>query len=579
MQRLITLGCLLVLSGSAWSEASPTTGSKPLKLDRSAILRELRDVSLAGMDRRLGPDYASYHKQGPQEKFPDIWMPEVKGGEPGRRWEIGGPWVKEAGDFSSTQGQILYVPEQGIGVDRVTIIEWSNGCFSERPEPPWNCGSRPDPTSEKWQAALANTSGVPLGAARGMGGWSNCGVILFPSGLLATAGTVTAKATDPVFQFPKHKLPTAVSVSNKNEFALVTVVDTDAMKGQVAVLALESHATHFPHEWQDEHTAMLPNVGLLANIKLLGYVDLPGIAFPTGVCAVGNRCPNRLNGPDGNAGMLSQYDLAKQASRDVFNTGSNADYSSRAGFAVVISKYENKVAFLDLQPLFERVRTMYFTTEQNYQKTRDSGPGPQQWPPTFEADPSWRPPVVAVLDQADPSAVIASLEGGKKARAIVASRNGQVRIYGVGGLATEAPATAQHIQCLSTVQVGRNPVCLAYQKFSSDTFIAVARGDRELAWIKVGEQEAQVIRRLRDARLLDPVQVEVSDTHGIETSLLTVADFKGRKIINYRYSELVFATQGGARFGMGPQGKDPFECGGIMEFPGAPFCISATNVN
>ena len=39
---------------------------------------------------------------------------------------------------------------------------------------------------------------------------------------------------------------------------------------------------------------------------------------------------------------------------------------------------------------------------------------------------------------------------------------------------------------------------------------------------------AQVIRRLRDARLLDPVFVEVADTHGIETPLLTVADFKGR---------------------------------------------------
>ena len=84
---------------------------------------------------------------------------------------------------------------------------------------------------------------------------------------------------------------------------------------------------------------------------------------------------------------------------------------------------------------------------------------------------------------------------------------------------------------------------------------------------------------MRDKRLLDPVFVEVSDTHGIETSLLTVADFKGRKILNYRYSRVVFATQGGAKFGMGPEGKDDFECGGILEFPGAPFCISATNVN
>lgn len=88
-----------------------------------------------------------------------------------------------------------------------------------------------------------------------------------------------------------------------------------------------------------------------------------------------------------------------------------------------------------------------------------------------------------------------------------------------------------------------------------------------------------MIRRLRDARLLDPVFVEVPDTHGIETSLLTVADFKGRQIINYRYSPVVFATQGGAKFGMGPEGKDEFEFGGVLAFPGAPFCLSATNVN
>ena len=42
-----------------------------------------------------------------------------------------------------------------------------------------------------------------------------------------------------------------------------------------------------------------------------------------------------------------------------------------------------------------------------------------------------------------------------------------------------------------------------------------------------------------------------------------------------------FATniQGGAKFGMGPEGKDDFECGGLLEFPGSPFCVSATNVN
>jgi hypothetical protein len=73
--------------------------------------------------------------------------------------------------------------------------------------------------------------------------------------------------------------------------------------------------------------------------------------------------------------------------------------------------------------------------------------------------------------------------------------------------------------------------------------------------------------------------VEVSDTHGIETALISVTDFKGRQLLNYRYSQLVWATQGGQKFGMGAEGKDKFECGGTLDFPGEPFCISASNVN
>jgi hypothetical protein len=183
------------------------------------------------------------------------------------------------------------------------------------------------------------------------------------------------------------------------------------------------------------------------------------------------------------------------------------------------------------------------------------------------------------MEQPQPTAVLASMSGGPKARAFVASLSGEIRVYKVGGLATEAPAAAAEIAVAATVETGRNPVCLAYQKYSSDKILAVSRGDREIAWIQYSEREAQVVKRLRDARLLDPVHVEVADTHGIETSILTVADFKGRKILNYRYGELHLATQGGARFGMGATGKDEFECGGFLEFPGSPFCVSATNVN
>ena len=76
-----------------------------------------------------------------------------------------------------------------------------------------------------------------------------------------------------------------------------------------------------------------------------------------------------------------------------------------------------------------------------------------------------------------------------------------------------------------------------------------------MAWINYAGKQPRVIRRLRDARMLDPVFVEVSDTHGIETSLLTAADFAGRKIVNYRYSRVIFATQGGAKFEHGSRRK------------------------
>ena len=113
-----------------------------------------------------------------------------------------------------------------------------------------------------------------------------------------------------------------------------------------------------------------------------------------------------------------------------------------------------EAAFVDLQPLFERVREMYFTTAENYRKTRDAGLDPKQWPYAFATDPSWKPPIVKVIDVAEPTAVIASMSGGEKARAFVASLDGTVGVYRVGGLATDAPSAAGDIK-----RVGEVPLC------------------------------------------------------------------------------------------------------------------------
>ncbi|HEX2855260.1 MAG TPA: hypothetical protein VHO24_18640 [Opitutaceae bacterium] len=594
-KRAVILFLILGLAGTAW--AGPAD-----KIYSAAVLRELTDVSIAGINKRLGPDYAACHPGGVTETFPEIYLapskklPPEAGQEATREWQLGGPYRQDSGDYSSTQGQVIYMadrplamegepkmPNDGIGVDRVTIIEMSHHCFTEKPQAPWwGDGFRPDPTTKRWiDVAGADKIGRPIATARGMGNWANCGLTLFSSGFVGVAGTVTAHHTNPTFQFPKTKVPTAISITNKNEMALVTVIDTETMKGQVAVFALSVNGkvTAMPHEWGDEH-AMLPNVASFVGIKLLGYVDLPGLDLPTGICAVGNRIGGRVNGRDGNAGMLSEYNLSVQSDRDQFYTGHNKEYTCTAGFAVVISKHEAKVAFLDLQPLFTEVRNAYFTTEENFQKTRNRGSAPDQWPYTFEFYPAWKPVVVKVLDVPHPTAVLATMSWGEGNRAFVASVDGTLTTYQLGGLSTEAPADPNAIVATGTGKIGRNPTQLLYDKYGTAHFLAVCRGDREIDWVNLAAGDRAVVsRRLRDSRLIDPVYAEVSDTHGIETPILTVADYNGRKILNYRYGTLTFATQGGEKFGMGPAGTDEFECGGILEFPGHPFGVSATNVN
>lgn len=550
-----------------------------LAIDRAALRGELQDFSASAMNRRLGPDYAFFHTNS-VETFPEIWLAPTKQDPGGRPYQIGGPWTSDAGAYSSTQGQVLYAPDEGVfGADRINVLEWANGCFSERPEPPWWGGFRPDPTSAKWIAAAKGNLGVPIAIARAQGSWANCGVVVFSSGLVAAAGTSTASGTYPTWQLPKEKVPTAVAVTSKSEFALVTVTDTKRRRGQLAVFALQGGGdASFVHDWQDKYPCA-PSTAWLSGMKLLGYVNLPGIEFPGAITATGNDEARWVFNPDGNVGMLNAWDLSKQSSRDSFRKGRNAGFASTAGYAVVISRHENKAAFIDLQPLFKRVNDLFFTTPQNFLKTRQRGLAPSQWPYTFAFNTTWKPRVAAVIDVPEPTAALAGLGRGDKARAFIASLDGTVGVYSVGGLATTASASASDIVRIGETRVGRNPTCLAPQKYVADTVIAVSRGDREIAWVKQDAQGTRVTKRLRDARLIDPVHVEMSDTHGIDVSLITVADFHGRKIVNYRFSPVTFSMQGGAVFGMGPNGNDEFECGGVLEFPGAPFCISATNLN
>ena len=242
--------------------------------------------------------------------------------------------------------------------------------------------------------------------------------------------------------------------------------------------------TKFMHDWPDVYPC-LPNVAFLTHMKILGYIDLPGIEFPTGVTAVGNHEGGRVNGLDGHAG-ITRSRFGQAAVRDMFYKGGNAGYSSTAGFAVVIGKYESKAAFLDLQALFQRAREMSYTSEENFQKTRIRN-GSQTMAFLFRGGS------IVETERSEGHRCARAYGGHRqyvrwKRRPYIASRDGKVGLYKLGGLATEAIADPEAIQRVSEVQVGRNPTWLAYQKYSMDTVVAVSRGDREIAWIRKTSQ-------------------------------------------------------------------------------------------
>ncbi len=544
----------------------------------NAGLKDLTDVSVAGWNHRLGPDYAAANLFAADRKKPPLLYQPPPKFCPGARnakgmtFEVGGPPTKEAGDFSSTQAQVLYATDSGAsGLDRVLILDMENKCFSEKPEPPWWGGFRPEPAVQEWREKHGVSPGGPVGISRGLGTWSNHAIIVFRNGLVATAGTATSQGTHPVFQFPADKVPTAVCVTPRNEMALITVFDTKQRMGQLAVLALESFAPNFAHDWHQRYP-LLPSVASYSDMKLLGYVDLP-IKLPSSVSGGGNAGGGWLHSSGGQNALPKDLDLAHPDTRASFIKGNNDGWMSSSGFAVVLSKTEQKAVFVDLKPLFSGVKQAYCGSNESWLKTRDLGPKPKQWPWTFDAEPSLKPSVIGEVDVAMPVSVFARTTGGENARAFIGCQDGTLISFKVD---------AAGIKEAGRMTVGKNPVWIAAKgnHGGGDTgFIVVSRGDRALQWVKFSKDQGTIVRELRDERMIDPVYAEIADTHGIETQIVSVADFKGRKILNYRCSPVVFATTGGARFGCGAKGDEEFECGGVMMFPGNPIAVCGSNVN
>ena len=501
----------------------------------------------------------------------------------------------------------------GTGVMDIQVSGYQYNSFAQTPQISWTIAGTQGGALDSLNAAaysragLASGSPVAVGRCAGRDGFCNESLVVYQNGLIGTLGNNTANNQTTV-KLPANKVPTGIAVTNNSEFALVTVWDTTALKGQVAVVSLaglcngcDPYNSSGYYDWWHEWGAPYPglaNVGDIAFMKILGYVDLPGITAPTEISATTGMDQWQtllING------IFVGWDtpLTSQTNRQSFlNGGSNYGKYAKGGVAVVISKSEQKAAFIDLKPLFTYVNNTYFNVDQATFNARMAslGMADNQWPYTFAQDASQMPQVVKTVSLSGrPTAVKASVYGSS--RAWIATQDGTLHIYSLDGYApggsVGTPSASAFTEVGTVTGLGRNPTSIASSKAEpsntsmdamTSQILVSSRGDRKVSWVRFTSNGngGSIVRTLQDTRMADPIAVEDGNNFATANNLLSVADYTSKAVRNYRYGPVIFADgkacASATSCPVTPTGSTAIEYGGAMSVLGKPFQISTSNV-
>ena len=574
----------------------------------------------AGIAYRYGPDAASY---GSANTGPDLAeRTSTKLSAPAQDvafyWNVGGPVSGNAGLFSTNQANMLFAaddPSQRVGVSLLQVSGYMYNVFAGLPQLPWQIyqqGQGIDtPNVMNYKASgLTNGNPVAIGRCEGAAGFCAEGIVAFQNGVLGTVGSNTASNNATATLAP-NKVPTGVAVTNGNEFALVTVWDTEAMKGQVAVVALAglcdgcdamnssghtSNGVSFSawHNWWNEWMGVypgLPNMGNTAFMKVLGYVDIPGMNAPTEIAVTTNL--HQFDSVQPGGLFMGAANSPLTNNWQSFTDGSsNYRRYAKGGVAVVISKSEQKAAFIDLKPLFSYINSVYFSS--NVGVTSNYGQASDQWPYTFDKEASQMPTVIKTVSMGDrPTAVRTTMSTGSP-RAWIATQDGTLHIYSLNGYApggaVATPSPNDIVEVGTVGDIGRNPTSLAASKSdpsgaTSDPMnqqvIVGSRGDNKISWVRFASDgnSGSVVRSIQHNKLTDLIAVEDADNFANINNVVTVTDYGGKAVRNYRYGPVIFSDGGACPRPNGCSiNGSTAEYEGAMTVPGKPFQISTSNV-
>lgn len=493
--------------------------------------------------------------EAPEAKQPKTAKLQIPGSKIERPYQHGDG--SSAANPRNVQGQLGYVaPDVGANppVDHVTATETTDTTLGFTPR----AGGRftadaqdPDLNNKDFKKCVAEGGpGRVVATERSHGaGYAAHSVVALSSGVIATSG-ISGAQQGACLKLPDKQVPTSVAVTPGNEFALVTVWDTDKVRGRVAVIALADRPGTYGSSWPATYPG-LPNPGHFGFAKLLGFVELKDIKAPTGI-TVGTDA-------DGANAERMSADLSTDAGRQPF-----ADSAAKKGFAVVAATAEKKLEWIDLSPLLGGFHKAYF--EGDPKVYASPGADPKQWPPAFATKAELTPAVTTATKLKEAPMSVAAVAG----TVYVGGGKGTVSSYtadpaapkAVGKLSLDGPAT-----CLTPSSDGKQ-------------VLATSRQDRSVNWLKPGKADPTLERTLRDKRLVDPICAvdndDLSTAEGPRTTAHTVsvADFGGGALHTFRYGEASMADGTAVNLK-----QDAYEYGGAYKPEGKPFTVTTTADN
>jgi hypothetical protein len=558
---------------------------------------------------RLGPTFEQLNPYAVDDR-PTNFKPESKEcklsfANRTNPYELGDIGCVKDNDYWSESGQVAYIPDSSTdaGLDRIQTFAYYDNVFALSPRLDYASGtphSDPQTRENYYKTLTGSLPRLPVAMVRSYGMLQNEALVVYQNGLLAVAGTQTSRSGSerpyPGLLLPANKVPTGIAVTTACEFALITVMDTQTQKGQLAVVALEGKFLKF-HTWP---YMGMPNQGSWSDFKLLGYIDLP-MSAPSAVAAASNGYWMGPSQTDNK--VLSQLDLANNGIRQGLYNGPEAGWTgvvANKGYAIVSSKVDNKAVIVDLSPLFSYIRESYLSSAESFQNSLvNRGNGVNQFPLTFSEKAEITPRVVWERNLTAPTAVLAGQKIDRwstdRFKAYVACEDGTINIVDTSSfMARFKWEKSGVVNVIGTVKVGRNPVSMAFNRFTeyplaglpngtdgkpvrpdplNNAFYVACRGDREVDGVSTFEGQGQVFRRIKDSRMGDPVAVSIS----YRGPIISVADFSGKKILSFRVGTI--KDRHDRVYPCGADGKAKFEFAGELSFPGNPFAINTSNVN